>query len=75
MSMPFVQPSASPTGSFTTGAPIGLSSTQPIDDRQMSQLPSASTPWPPPQFDPVSYMFRIWDSWWCGDRQKLAWVL
>ena len=74
MSMSFVQPSAMPTGSFTTGAPIGLSSTQPIDDRQMSQLPTTSQPWPPPQFDPVSYMFRIWDSWWCGDRQKLAWV-
>ena len=62
MSMPFVQPSASPTGSFTTGAPIGLSSTQPIDDRQMSMLPSQNQPWPPPQYDPVSYMHRIWDA-------------
>lgn len=71
--MPFVQPSAMPTGSATVGAPIGLSSTQPVDDRQMSRLPSANSPWPPPEYDPVSYMHRIWDAWWTGDRQKLAW--
>lgn len=67
MSMPFVQPSAA------GGAPIGLSSTQPIDDRQMSVLPSRNQPWPPPEYTPVSYMHRIWDAWWTGDRQKLAW--
>lgn len=67
MSMPFVQPSAS----------FGLlSSAQPIDDRQMSQLPTGgeNSPWPPPEFDPVTYMMRIHDAWWVGDRQKLAWV-
>lgn len=68
MSMPFVQPSAA------GGAPIGLSSTQPIDDRQMSMLPGGSQPWPPPMYDPVSYMHRIWNAWWTGDRQMLAWV-
>lgn len=73
MSMPFVQPSA--TGGYTVGAPIGLSSSQPIDDRQQSRLPSGSQPWPPPEYDPVSYLHRIHDAWWTGDRQKLAWVL
>jgi hypothetical protein len=74
MSMPFVQPSAMPTGAFTTGAPIGISTSQPIDDRQMSRLPVSSQPWPPPELDPVSYQMRIHDAWWTGDRQKLAWV-
>lgn len=73
MSMPFVQPSAMPSGSVTLGAPIGLSSSQPIDDRQQSRLPSGSQPWPPPEYDPVTYMTRIWDAWHTGDRQKLAW--
>jgi hypothetical protein len=68
---PFAQPSA--TGGYNVGGPIGLSTTQPIDDRQMSRLPTGSQPWPPPEFDPVSYQHRIWDAWWTGDRQKLAW--
>lgn len=72
--MPFVQPAAMPTGAFTMGAPIGLSSSQPIDDRQMSSLPTSSQPWPPPMYDPVSYQHRIWNSWWTGDRQMLAWT-
>lgn len=72
--MPFAQPAALPSGAVTLGAPIGLSTTQPIDDRQMSRLPTGSQPWPPPEYDPVSYMHRIWDAWWTGDRQKLAWV-
>jgi hypothetical protein len=78
MSMPFVQPSASSSGSYTLGAPIGLSSTQPIDDRQMSRLPSGSSggdaPWPPPEYDPVTYLHRIWSAWHVGDRQMLSWV-
>lgn len=54
---------------------MGLSSTQPIDDRQMSALPTGGDmPWPPPEYTDVTYMMRIWDAWWCGDRQKLAWV-
>lgn len=73
MSMPFVQPSYSGSGALNVGAPVGSSASQPIDDRQMSLVPSAGSPWPPPQYDPVSYMFRIWDAWRSGDRQKLAW--
>jgi hypothetical protein len=72
MSMPFVQPSSM---GYNVGGPIGLSSTQPIDDRQMSRLPTESQPWPPPDQTPVAYLHRIWDAWWTGDRQKLAWVL
>lgn len=71
MSTPFVQPSA--TGGYSVGAPLGLSSTQPIDDRQMSRLPVEAQPWPPPAYTPVAYLHRIWDAWWTGDRQKLAW--
>jgi hypothetical protein len=68
MSTPFAQPSA------TLGAPGGLSSTQPIDDRQMSMLPVGSQPWPPAMYNPVGYMQKIWNAWWTGDRQMLAWV-
>ena len=58
--MPFVQSSAS-TGSYSMGAPIGLSTSQPIDDRQQSMLPAGGDqPWPPPEYDPVSYMQRQW---------------
>jgi hypothetical protein len=70
--MPFVQ-SAGPTGAYTVGAPVGLSASQPIDDRQMSRLPVGGK-WPPPEFEPVSYMHRIWNAWWVGDRQMLAWT-
>lgn len=73
MSMPFAQPSA--MGGVNVGGPIGLSATQPIDDRQMSRLPTESQPWPPPEDEPVTYLHRVWDAWWVGDRQKLAWVL
>ena len=61
MGTPFVQPSSS--GGYNVGAPIGLSSTQPIDDRMMSRLPTESdTPWPPPELTPVTYLHRIWDA-------------
>jgi len=58
------------------GAPgiIGLATSLPVDDRQMSMLPSGTGPWPPPKFSPVSYQHKLWDAWWTGDRQKLAWV-
>lgn len=72
MGMPFVQP-AMPAGAYTVGAPIGLSASQPVDDRQMSQLPAGGA-WPPPEFEPISYMHRIWNAWWVGDRQMLAWT-
>lgn len=55
-------------------AGIGLATSLPVDDRQMSMLPVGSGPWPPPKFDPVAYEHKLWDAWWCGDRQKLAWV-
>lgn len=69
--MPFAQPSAS--GGLNIGAPIGLSSSQPIDDRQASRLPT-NGPWPPAELEPVTYLQRVHDAWWTGDRQKLAWV-
>lgn len=74
MNMPFVQPSYSGSGALTVGSAIGNGAGAPIDDRQMSLVPSANSPWPPPQYDPVSYQFRIWDAWRSGDRQKLSWT-
>ena len=59
MSMSSVQPS----GGYNVGTPFSLSSTMPIDDRQMSRLPTGGdTPWPPPELSPVAYMHRIWDA-------------
>jgi len=55
------------------GAPIGLASSQPIDDRQMTRLPVESQPWPPPELTPVTFLHRLWSAWWVGDRQMLAW--
>jgi A118 family predicted phage portal protein len=71
--MPFVTPSAMPTGALTAGTPLSLATSQPIDDRQMSRLPTGGS-WPPPENEPVSYLHRIWNSWWTGDRQMLAWT-
>lgn len=50
------------------------SSGAPVDNRMMTRLPVVNQPWPPPEYEPVSYMHRIWDAWWTGDRQRLAWV-
>lgn len=50
------------------------SSGAPVDNRMMTRLPVVNQPWPPPDYSPVSYMHRIWDAWWTGDRQRLAWV-
>lgn len=74
MSMPSAL-SAMPAGALSSGIPVGLSTTQPVDDRQMSALPVIDQPWPPAEYAPVSHQHRVWDAWWCGDRQKLAWVL
>src|SRR6185437_7415215 len=40
----------------------------------MSQLPVVNQPWPPPQYDPINYQFRLWDAWYSGDIQKLSWA-
>jgi len=66
-------PSALPSGMATLGSAIGLSN-QPVDDRMQSSLPTNDGPWPPPLFDPVGYEHRIWNAWWVGDRQMLAYV-
>lgn len=58
----------------TTGMNTITSSGGPVDNRMMSRLPVVNQPWPPPEYEPVSYMHRIWDAWWTGDRQQLAWV-
>jgi A118 family predicted phage portal protein len=52
---------------------IGLAASLPVDDRQMSMLPVPGAPWPPPQHEPVAYQHRLWNAWWTGDRQMLAW--
>jgi len=40
----------------------------------MSRLPVAGQPWPPPEFNPITYAMRIWDAWFSGDPQRLSWV-
>lgn len=59
-------------GNTTGGA--NPTTKRPIDDRQMSMLPVVNQPWPPPEYEPVAYMMRLWDAWWTGDKQRLAWV-
>jgi A118 family predicted phage portal protein len=72
MSMPSLQ--SPPADGQAAG--IGLATSLPVDDRQMSQLPvgGGTGPWPPAKFDPVSFQHKLWDAWWTGDRQKLSWV-
>src|SRR5580700_2737507 len=43
------------------------------DDRAMSALPTAGNPWPPPEYEPVSYQFRLWSAWLSGDPNALSW--
>ena len=45
-----------------------------IDDRLMSLLPVTNQPWPPPQYDPINYQYRLWDAWYSGEVQKLSWA-
>jgi hypothetical protein len=44
------------------------------DDRQMAQLPTAGSSWPPSQFSPVQHTQAIWNAWWNGDPHMLSWV-
>ena len=56
-----------------TAAALGLSTSLPVDDRQMSMLPSGdSGAWPPARLSPVAYQHTLWNAWWVGDRQRLA---
>lgn len=44
-----------------------------IDDRMRALLPTTDRPWPPPEYDPITYQWRQWDAWWTGDPDKLMW--
>jgi hypothetical protein len=44
------------------------------DDRMRMLMPTTSRPWPPPEFNPVTYTWRQWDAWWTGDPDKLQWT-
>lgn len=61
-------------GMYGTTTGMGTPLTQPIDDRQMSRLPVTNQPWPPPENAPVADAMKVWDAWWTGDRERLAWV-
>lgn len=37
-------------------------------------LPVADTPWPPPEHQDVLDELRVFDAWYCGDRDQLATV-
>jgi hypothetical protein len=39
-----------------------------IDDRMLSLLPVVNQPWPPPQYDPINYQFRLFGSGMRGIR-------
>lgn len=45
-----------------------------VDDRLRMLMPTTSRPWPPPEFNPVTYQLRQWDAWWSGDPNKLQWT-
>jgi A118 family predicted phage portal protein len=45
-----------------------------VDDRQMSLLPVTNRPWPPPEYDPITYQMRLWSAWFSGDDQMLSWA-
>jgi hypothetical protein len=45
-----------------------------IDNRMRMLLPTTSRPWPPPEYNPITYQFRVWDAWWSADPVKLQWV-
>lgn len=45
-----------------------------IDDRSQSLLPVSNRPWPPPEYDPITYQMRLWSAWYSGDSQMLSWA-
>lgn len=45
-----------------------------VDDRMRMLLPTTNRPWPPPEMNPISFQWRIWDAWWSADVMKLQWV-
>lgn len=45
-----------------------------VDDRMRMLMPTTSRPWPPPEMNPITYQWRIWDAWWSADPAKLQWV-
>lgn len=45
-----------------------------VDDRMRMLMPTTSRPWPPPEFNPITYQFRIWDAFWSADPTKLQWT-
>lgn len=49
--------------------------TPPVADNRLRMLlPTTSRPWPPPEYDPVSYQWRIWSAWHSADPTQLQWV-
>ena len=45
-----------------------------VDTRSQSRIPVSGQPWPPPDYDPIAYQFRLWSAWFSGDTQMLSWV-
>jgi hypothetical protein len=41
------------------------------DNRLSMELPTVSQPWPPVQFNPVTWDQRTWQAWWSGDPDAL----
>lgn len=51
-----------------------ITGTGAVDNRMRMLMPTTSRPWPPPEFSPITYQYRIWDAWWSADPVKLQWV-
>lgn len=45
-----------------------------VDDRMRALLPTTNQTWPPPEMNPVTYQWRLWNSWWVGDADLLSWT-
>jgi hypothetical protein len=37
-------------------------------------IPTTNRPWPPPEMNPITFQWRIWNAWWSGDKDQLSWV-
>ena len=49
-------------------------STPVVDDRMRMLVPTTNRAWPPPEYNPITFQWRIWNAWWSGDKDQLSWV-
>ncbi|MGW3196331.1 phage portal protein [Streptomyces sp. NPDC001118] len=49
-------------------------STPVVDDRMRMLIPTTNRPWPPPEYNPITFQWRLWNAWWSGDKDQLSWA-